>query len=103
MALTADQLADLQSDLGISDDEAVFTDTELNRLFTRAGSDYAMTVVFALRQLMVDKAKLGDQIFAHLQELYAVWAAEAGGGAVPVVAGTFERDLVEPSSATDYT
>jgi len=35
MALTADQLSDFQSDLGISNDEAVFTDAELERLRLR--------------------------------------------------------------------
>ena len=114
MALTTDQLADLQADIGISDDETVFTDTELNRLFTRAGSDYAMTVAYALRQLMADKAKLADysrgetresrsQIFAHLQAMYDLWAAEAGGGLVPLAAGTIEQDLIEPYSTTEYT
>ena len=114
MALTTDQLADLQADIGISDDGAVFTDTELNRLYARAGEDYTLTVVYALRQLMADKAKLTDysrgetresksQIFAHLKRMCELWAAEAGIGAPPLVSGTIEQDLIEPYSTTEYT
>lgn len=55
--LSSDQLTDVQGDLGISDDEGVFTDTELNRLYTRAGGDYEKTVAFAYRQLWANALK----------------------------------------------
>ena len=58
--LSAAQLGDIQGDLGIGSDGAVFTDSELHRLYTRADSDYELTVVYALEQLMVDAAKLND-------------------------------------------
>jgi len=119
MALTVTQLTDLQKDIGIGSDEAVFTDDALNRLFTRADSDYALTVAYAIRQLLMNAARFNDyvrymsggiatredksQIFTHLQEMYQLWAAEAGGGLAPLVAGTIEQDLIEPYSATEYT
>lgn len=55
--LNNDQLADLQGDLGIRDDEAVFTNAELNRLYTRAGGDYETTVAYAYRQLWATALK----------------------------------------------
>lgn len=58
--LTADQLSDFQSDMGISDDETVFTDDELNRLYTRAESDYDAAIILALWQLLVNTAKFFD-------------------------------------------
>ncbi len=60
VTLTAEQRADLQADIGIADDESVFTNDELDRLYTRAGEDYNLTVVFALRQLLVSAARLTD-------------------------------------------
>lgn len=57
MALTTDQLSDMQMDLGITNDQAVFTDTELNRLFERAESNYDKAVYFGWRVLLADTAK----------------------------------------------
>jgi hypothetical protein len=80
--LTTDQLSDLQADLGITDDESVFADAELNRLFTRAEEDYDLTVIYALRQMWRNAAKFTkytqnasseerQQIFDHLGKLLA--------------------------------
>ena len=55
--LTATQLADMQGDLGISTDQSVFTDAELDRLYTRAGSDYTLAVYYAYRQLLAQANK----------------------------------------------
>lgn len=57
MALTADQRTDMQGDLGISDDESVFTNAELDRLYTRAGSSYNLAVYFGYRQLLAQANK----------------------------------------------
>ena len=114
MALTATQLTDFQADIGISSDGGVFTDAELNRLYARAGSDYNLAVLYAIRQILVDAARFDDysrnetsesksQVFEHLKELYSLWASEMGGGAVPLVTGTIEQDLIEPFSTTEYT
>lgn len=111
MALTADQLADLQGDLGISTDQAVFTDAELNRLYARAESSYEMAVASGFRQLMADAAKFNDytagqssekksQVYDHLKDMYKTWAAEAGGGVAPLVEGTIIQDFQEPGD--DY-
>ena len=117
MALTAAQLTDLQRDIGIGSDEAIFTDDELERLFARADSGYAMTVAYALRQLLVNAARLNDyvrytgsggaatresksQVFAHLRQMYDLWLAEAGGGLAPLVSGTVKQDFIEPDGTS---
>lgn len=88
MALTADQLSDLQADLGIDDSEAVFTDAELERLFQRAGEVYATAVWYAWRQLLAASTKYIDykvaqteekrsQLYAHIKEMVAYWGDES--------------------------
>jgi len=88
MALTTDQLADFQADLGVDDSEAVFTDVELNRLFDRAESDYNTAVFLAWRQLLAAATKYIDyrvaqteekraQVFAHIQKMVVFWAEES--------------------------
>lgn len=126
MALTADQLADMQGDLGITDSEAVFTDTELQRLYTRAvdsgvDASYELAVALGFRQLMADAAKFNDytagessetkaQVFEHLKDLHKMWAQAAGvvgpdGAVLPFfVTGTIIQDFQEPGESwTDYT
>lgn len=88
MALTATQLADFQSDLGIGSDEAVFTDAELERLYTRAADDYATAVYFAWRQLLAAATKYVDyrvaqtqesrsQAYSHIKDMVAYWRGES--------------------------
>lgn len=88
MALTAEQLADMQGDLGISDDELVFTDDELNRLFERADSDYNTAVYLAWRQIVggavnwidyrVAQTSLSrDQAWQHAMAMLAFWKDES--------------------------
>lgn len=60
MALTADQRTDMQGDLGIGSDEAVFTNAELDRLYARADSDYNLAVFFGYRQLLAQANKFHD-------------------------------------------
>ena len=71
--------ADLRADLGIQD-ETVFTDAELDRLYERAGGDYDRVVYLARRQLLANAAKFMDytagqtkvqrsQVFEHLSRL----------------------------------
>ena len=100
--LTADQLADMQADLGVSADESVFTDVDLNRLYTRADGDYSTAVVLAIRQLTMNAAKLNDytagetsekksQIFTNLQTMLAYWEeqAQSATGQVKIVGMSF--------------
>jgi len=88
MALTADQLSDFQSDLGISNDEAVFTDAELERLFARAGEVYESAVYMAWRQIFAQATKYIDykvaqteekrsQVWDHIKAMMAHWKTEA--------------------------
>ena len=88
MALTADQLTDMQGELGITADGTVFTDTELNRLFTRAAEDYNTAVYLGYRQLLADANKFFDyragqtsvsrsQVRKHLFEMLQFWQAES--------------------------
>ena len=106
MALDATILADLQGDLGISTDQTVFTDAELERLYLRAASDYSLAMVYGLRQLLMDAAKLNDykagqsseskgQVFDHLKAMLEMWAAEAGVSAGKLTAGVIDLDFVE--------
>ena len=91
MALTAAQRADMQADLGICSDEAVFTDEELDRLYARADSDYNGAVYLAWRQLMADAAKFNDytagqtserksQVYDHIKDMVAFWKGESTTG-----------------------
>ncbi len=78
----------MQADLGISDDETVFTNTELDRLYTRADADYNTAVYLATRQLLANAVKFHDytagmtkvqksQVYDHLKEQVEFWKEEA--------------------------
>jgi len=103
--LTAEQRTDLQADLGISYDEAVFTDDELDRLYTRAAS-YDGAVVYALDQILMNAAKFNDytagsssekksQVFAQLKMMREMWARRAGIGLGDLQAGVIDLDFME--------
>ena len=88
MALTTTQRADMQADLALSADESVFTNTELDRLYARADSDYNGAVYLAWRQLLADAAKFSDytagqtreqksQVWEHIKEMAAFWKGES--------------------------
>jgi hypothetical protein len=98
MALTSDQLADMQADLGITDDEAVFTDVELNRLYERAGSDYDKAVYYGWRQLLANVAKFHNytagmtkvergQVFDHVERMVSHWEGKVKGAQQVGMAG----------------
>lgn len=105
-ALTSELRRDLQADLGIGDDQDIFTNSELDRLYTRAAADYDLTVVYALDQIMVDAAKLNDyragsssesksQVFEHLQAMRTLWADRAGVCGGRLTAGVVDLDFME--------
>lgn len=91
MALTAQQILDIRADLGIGASGAadeIFSDTELNVLFDRAGSDYNTAVYFGWRQILANSVKYIDyrvaqtsisrsQAFDHILRMVAFWAAES--------------------------
>lgn len=84
---TETQRADLRADLGLADDETVFTDAELDRLYVRSEARYTATDsieayarVLACKQLRAKAANLTDysqndtseklsQIFANLSKM----------------------------------
>ncbi len=84
--LDADQLTDLRADIG--DDGTVFSDAELHRLYTRAGSDYDKAVVLAFRQILANATKLHDyriaqsgeslsQVYRNVKDLLVHWESIA--------------------------
>lgn len=88
MGLTAAQLTDMQGDLGISSDQTVFTNAELDRLYTRASEDYNTAVYLGFRQLLADANKFFDytvgqtsikrsQVREHLKEMAGFWREES--------------------------
>jgi hypothetical protein len=94
-ALTSDERSDLQGDLGISANQTVFTDNELDRLYTRADGDYGLTVYYAYRQLLADANKFFDytagmtsvrksQVRDHIKDMLTFWKDEARGSASQV-------------------
>ena len=85
MALTADQIADMRADLG-SATSSVFSDDELNRLFTRAEEDYNGAVYLGWVQLMGDATKFinytvgmtrieRETTFGHIKAMVEFWLA----------------------------
>lgn len=88
--LDATVLADLQGDIGISDDESVFSDDEIERLYTRSDSNADLAVYFAFRQLLANANKFYDysagmtsekrsQIRTNLKDSVNMWEKESGG------------------------
>lgn len=88
MALTADQLADMQMDLQIGSAEEVFTGDQLNRFYTRASSDYNTAIYYAWRAILADAAKFIDyrvahtemkksQVYDHIKNMVMFWQTEA--------------------------
>lgn len=78
----------MQGDLGITADESVFTNTELDRLYARADSDYNTAVYLGWRQLQANAAKFNDytageteekksQIYDHVKDMVDFWKDEA--------------------------
>lgn len=110
--LTTDQLSDFQLDLAISDDEAVFSDAELNRFYTRADGVYEQAVVIALEVLLMNSAKFTkymigrtsenkDQIFDHLKQMLEIKKGNVDEGAGFRIIGTYntpDSDKTEPST-----
>jgi len=86
--LTNAQRIDMQADLAIAADEAVFTNAELDRLYTRADADYNGAVYLAWRQLLADASKFNDytagqtqekksQVWEHIERMVAFWKSES--------------------------
>ena len=111
MALTTDELLDLRGDIGDTGATPVFTDAELQRLYTRSGDTYAGTVVYALRQLLVNAAKFTDytvgqtsekksQIFTQLRAMLTGWENIAGVGGGQLQIGTLDLGIDDDTDGT---
>jgi hypothetical protein len=115
VALTTTQRSDMQADFGIGSDEAVFTNDQLDRLYARADSDYDLAVAIGFDQLLANVARYYDykqaetqeakaQIFDHLEKMANRWHRKAGGGLMPLTAGTIELDFIEPDgTGSEYS
>jgi hypothetical protein len=84
--LDADELTDIRTDIGDANTPPVFSDDELQRLYTRKEGSYEATVVLAYDQLIGSAAKLFDytqgqssesrsQIIKQLKTVRDLWAA----------------------------
>lgn len=109
--LTTEQRTDLLADLDLPTDETVFTNDELDRLWTRVNTDLgeanlAALRVYALRQLVSGAARLFNytvgqtkvqrrDVRRHLMQDLELWKKEAGLSGGVIVAGTIDLDLDE--------
>ena len=91
---TANQRSDLRLDMGLDDDETVFSNTEVDRLFVRAADTYDTTAeqeayarVLACKQLRNKTSTLTDyqqndsseklsQVFKHLDRMQTDFEAD---------------------------
>lgn len=90
MAITAEQLSDLQNDAALGDDELVFSDEELERIWERVSGTSSATVqheaalALIYRQLLANAVKLHkwkagaseeelQQVYDHLKDMYDMY------------------------------
>lgn len=115
MALTAQQILDMQGDLAIGSDQSVFTDAELQQLFDRAGEDYSLAVYYGWRQILAGSAKWIDykvaltsvsrsQAFDHILKMVAFWQTESRTNAnqVKIVGANPVPTIHKPVPADEY-
>lgn len=111
MPLDSDQLLDLRGDLGIGPAPAVFTDAQLQRLYTRAGEHYNTAVYMAWLQIQAGAVGFVDykvaqtsmsreQIFQHIKDMVARWGNASGVAASQVaivgMVGVPPKEKLEP-------
>lgn len=88
MALTAEQTTDMLADLASGAINDVFTQIELDRLYTRGGEDYNLAVYYGWRQIAGDAARWVDyqvaqtkvsrsQAFAQIKTMLELWASDS--------------------------
>ncbi|MCC6454199.1 MAG: hypothetical protein IT328_04600 [Caldilineaceae bacterium] len=89
MPLDDDQLLDMRGDLGIGPEPAVFTNTQLQRLYTRAGENYNTAVYMAWLQVqagtvgwidykVAQTSMSRNQAYQHVKEMVAHWGNMPG-------------------------
>jgi hypothetical protein len=98
--LSTNNLFYVQTQTGIGSDGDVFTDDQLNILYTLAGSDVTETILMVLRAIAADTAKLTDyriaqsaeslsQAHKHIKDLMDYWEEQAQTGAQQVALTSF--------------
>lgn len=110
MPLSVLEIIDVQGDLGITSDQSVFTDAQLQRFYDRAGSKYAGALVFAYRTLLANAVKLrsytagntserAEQIYDHLRLQLTDWESRAGMSSAIITVGSLSYgiDYLDPS------
>jgi len=81
-------LSDLQADIGITNDQSVFTDAAIERLWVRSGEFHNLTVYYAFRQLLSSANTFIDytsgltsekrsQVRAHIKDIMNFWLGES--------------------------
>lgn len=105
--LTTQELLDMRADLDIPA-AMVFDDTELQRLYNRAGGVYEGAVALAWRQIWASSVKMHDykaaqsseslgQVSAKVKEMMDYWMAEwdaaAGGGGYDIETGVIGSNI----------
>lgn len=90
----------VQTQTGIGDAEGVFTNDNLDLFYTIADSDVNTTILYVLRSIAADTAKLHDyriaqsseslsQVFKQVSDLVDYWDKEINSGAEQVVMGAY--------------
>lgn len=116
MATLSDaQTLDMLSDLAAGDINDVFSQTELQRFYDRAGDDYNLAVYYGWRQILADSAKWVDyqvaqtkvsrsQAFDHIKEMVTLWGNESRSVAnqVQIVGANPVPTKHKPKPATDH-
>lgn len=88
--LSTGDRAYVQMKVGISSDEAVFTNAELDDLYARAGESLPRTIVECFEVLAANQAKQASyanglqredlsDVFQHIMAMLAYWKAEVAG------------------------
>lgn len=114
--LTSAELLDMRGDLGIGPAPAVFTDAQLQRLYTRAGEHYNTAVYMAWLQIQAGAVGWVDYkvaqtsisreaAYQHIKDMVTSWGAKPGVAANQVqIVGLLEvppRDKSEPLDSYD--
>lgn len=86
--LTPEQTLDMLSDLAAGDIDDVFSQTELQRFYDRAGDDYNLAVYYGWRQILANSAKWVNyrvaqtqvdrgEAFDHIYKMLQLWSNES--------------------------
>lgn len=110
--LTTEQRIDLTSDLGIPDDETVFSDAELNRHYTRGSGNFKKAYVYALRQIVMDPVRFDryagcfvgkdrTELMKMLEKRLTAAEKDAGMSGGSLSTGTMRLGLDQADPSTD--